>query len=162
MCRAVWGLPQAGILANKLLQKRLMSHGYYKCKQTPGLWKLTTRPIPLTPVVDNFGMKYEQQEDIDHLIKCVRIKYELTEDWMGNLYCSINLKWDYNHCTLDISMPGYIKKQLQKYKHASPCAHNTARMPQCQNNMAASPSAPSPLTRLPHYPKMISSTSSKL
>ena len=34
---AVWGLPQAGILANKLLHKRLKLHGYYKCVNTPGL-----------------------------------------------------------------------------------------------------------------------------
>jgi hypothetical protein len=30
MQRTVWGLPQAGILANKLLRKRLLPHGYYK------------------------------------------------------------------------------------------------------------------------------------
>jgi len=35
---AVWGLPQAGILANKLLRKRLAPKGYYECKQMPGLW----------------------------------------------------------------------------------------------------------------------------
>ncbi len=28
MRRAVWGLPQASILANKLLQKRLLPQGY--------------------------------------------------------------------------------------------------------------------------------------
>ncbi len=39
--RTVWGLPQAGILANKLLGKRLVPHGYYEYKHTPGLWKLT-------------------------------------------------------------------------------------------------------------------------
>jgi hypothetical protein len=33
MHRAVWGLPQAGILAN-ILRKRLAPHGYYECKQT--------------------------------------------------------------------------------------------------------------------------------
>ena len=38
MHRAVWGLPQAGILANKLLKKRLAPHGYYECANTPGLW----------------------------------------------------------------------------------------------------------------------------
>ncbi len=32
MRRAMWGLPQAGILANKLLKKRLAPHGYFKCK----------------------------------------------------------------------------------------------------------------------------------
>jgi hypothetical protein len=37
MRRAVWGLPHAGILANKLLRKRLAPHGYYECKQMPGL-----------------------------------------------------------------------------------------------------------------------------
>ena len=41
MERAVWGLPQAGILANKLLRKRLAPHGYYECINTPGLWKHT-------------------------------------------------------------------------------------------------------------------------
>jgi hypothetical protein len=39
MRRAVSGLPQAGILADKLLRKRLLSHGYYECANTPGLWK---------------------------------------------------------------------------------------------------------------------------
>ena len=37
--RAVWGLPQAGIQANKPLQKQLAPHGYYECMNTPGLWQ---------------------------------------------------------------------------------------------------------------------------
>jgi hypothetical protein len=120
MRRAVWGLPQAGILANKLLRKRLAPHGYYECKQTPGLWKHTSRPISFTLVVDDFGVKYTNKKDIDHLIDCLKTDYELTEDWDGDLYCGIKLKWDYEARTLDISMPGYIIKQLQKYKHACP------------------------------------------
>ena len=44
----------------------------------------------------------------------------ITKDWTGNLYCGINLKWDYVARTLDISMPGYIKKLLLKYKHRMP------------------------------------------
>jgi hypothetical protein len=120
MQRAVWGLPQAGILANKLLKKRLAPHGYYKCKQTPSVWKHTTRPISFTLVVNDFGVKYMRKEDIDHLIKCIKEQYELTKDWDRYLYCGIRLKWDYNIHTLDISMPGYILKQLQKYKHNCP------------------------------------------
>jgi hypothetical protein len=54
------------------------------------------------------------------LIKCIKEKYELTEDWTGDLYCGIKLLWDYNVRTLDISMPGYIKKLLHKYKHKMP------------------------------------------
>ncbi len=37
MRRTVWGLPQAGILVNKLLRKHLLPHGYYECNNTPGL-----------------------------------------------------------------------------------------------------------------------------
>jgi hypothetical protein len=48
MRRTVWGLPQAGILANKLLRRRLLPHGYYECNNTPGLWKHETRPISFT------------------------------------------------------------------------------------------------------------------
>ncbi len=120
MRRVVWGLPQAGKLANKLLKKHLAPHGYYECKQTLGLWKHTTRPISFTLVVNDFGVKYTHKEDIDHLIKCIKEQYELTKDLDGDLYCGIRLKWDYNIRTLDISMPGYILKQLQKYKHDCP------------------------------------------
>ena len=35
--RGMYGLPQAGILANKLLRKRLKPHGYYEVPHTPGL-----------------------------------------------------------------------------------------------------------------------------
>ncbi len=86
MQRAVWGLPQAGILANKLLRKQLAPHGYYECKQTPGLWKQATWPISFTLVVINFGVKYINKDYVNHLIQCLKKKYELTKDWDGNLY----------------------------------------------------------------------------
>jgi hypothetical protein len=120
MRRAVWGLPQAGILANKLLRRRLLPHGYYECANTPGLWKHVSRPISFTLVVDDFGVKYVGKEHATHLIDCIKEKYGVTEDWTGDLYCGIKLKWDYVARTLDISMPGYIKKLLQKYKHRMP------------------------------------------
>jgi hypothetical protein len=46
--------------------------------------------------------------------------YDLTKDWTGNLYRGIKLNWDYDVRMLDISMTGYIKKLLQKYKHCVP------------------------------------------
>jgi hypothetical protein len=72
-------------LANKLLKKHLAPHGNFECKQTPCLWKHPTHPISFTLVVNNFGMKYTHQEDIDHLIMYIKEKYELTKDWDGNL-----------------------------------------------------------------------------
>ena len=90
MRRAVWGLLQ------KLLHKRLTPKGYYECKQTPGLWQHITRPISFTLVVDKFVVKYTNKADVDHLIKCLKENYNLTQDWDGNLYCRIKLKWNYD------------------------------------------------------------------
>jgi hypothetical protein len=36
--KGMYGLPQAGILANKLLEKRLAVHGYAPLPHTHGLW----------------------------------------------------------------------------------------------------------------------------
>jgi hypothetical protein len=44
----------------------------------------------------------------------------LTKDWTGNLYCGIQLNWDYAGWTVNIPMPGYIKKKLQEYGHIMP------------------------------------------
>ena len=56
----MYGLPQAGLLANELLEKRLNEAGYRqsKLKLVPGLWKHDWRPIQFTLVVDDFGVKY--------------------------------------------------------------------------------------------------------
>jgi hypothetical protein len=105
MRRAVWGLPQAGILANKLLRKCLAPKGYYECKQTPSLWQHVTRPISFTLVVDDFGMKYTNKANVNHLIECLKENYDLTQDWDSDLYCGIQLKWNYDEQTLDLSMP---------------------------------------------------------
>jgi hypothetical protein len=72
MRRAVWGLLQAGILANKLLRHKLAPFGYYEHVSTPGLWYHKTRPISFTLDVDNFGVKYVNKEDIDHLIASIK------------------------------------------------------------------------------------------
>jgi hypothetical protein len=37
--KGMYGLPQAGIIANQLLKKRLSKKGYYQCQHTPGLWR---------------------------------------------------------------------------------------------------------------------------
>jgi hypothetical protein len=71
-------------------------------------------------VVGNFGIKYVNKEDVDHLIASIKTTYSLTKDWIGNLYCGIALEWDYKNGHIDISMPGCIKKKLQEYGHTMP------------------------------------------
>eukprot|EP00956_Cyclotella_meneghiniana_P026599 scaffold57893_cov25-Cyclotella_meneghiniana.AAC.1 len=115
--RAMYGLPQAGVLANKLLKERLAKHGYYEVAHTPGVWKHISRPVSFTLVVDGFGIKYVGKEHAEHLLHALKEHYTLDIDWEGKLYCGISLDWDYERKTVDISMPGYIKKLLQRFHH---------------------------------------------
>jgi hypothetical protein len=109
--KGMYGLPQAGMLANKLLKERLDKHGYFETTHTPGLWKHITRPIIFALVVDDFGIQYVGKEHTHHLIAALKQDYEaVTTDWEGELFCGITLKWDYVNHTVDLSMPGYVKK----------------------------------------------------
>jgi hypothetical protein len=68
MRHAIWGLPQAGILANKRLHGKLEPFGYFEHANTLGLWSHKMRPISFMLVVDKFGIKYAKKEDVDHSI----------------------------------------------------------------------------------------------
>jgi hypothetical protein len=56
--RGCYRLPQAGILANKLLKEHLTVDGYSKLLHSTGLLTHKTRPIQYTLVVNDFGVKY--------------------------------------------------------------------------------------------------------
>jgi hypothetical protein len=132
--KGMYGLPQAGRLANYLLVKRLAPHGYHPVGHTHGLWRHITRPFTFTLVVDNFGVKYVDKDNVDHLLNALKKNYEVTEDWERKLYCGISLKWDYSNGTIDLSMPGYIENTLHKFQHNKPDrpqhAPYSARTPQ--------------------------------
>ena len=125
----MYGLPQAGILANKLLRQRLELHGYYEVEHTPGLWRHRTLPIQFTLVVDDFGVKYINKENALHLINALKDEYEIKTDWKGQLYCGISLDWNYEQGFVDTKMPGYAMKQIKKYKHKLQKRRNTPLQP---------------------------------
>jgi hypothetical protein len=95
--KGMFGLPQAGILANKLLKLRLACRGYFEQPHTPGLWKHAAWPIWFNLCVDDFGVKYIGDKYLKHLFAAPWTEtYKIVEDWKGNLYCGISLTWNYN------------------------------------------------------------------
>jgi hypothetical protein len=56
--KGMYGLKQAVLLANQLLQTRLAPFGYYPARHTPGLWLHKIWPISFTLVVDDLTVKY--------------------------------------------------------------------------------------------------------
>jgi hypothetical protein len=118
--KGMYSLPQAGILANQLLVKRLAPFGYYPVTHTPGLWRHKHRPVLFSLVVDNFGVKYVGKEHAQHLIDTLSSFYELTVDWDATKYCGITLEWDYVNHTVDLSMPNYVADALHHFQCPTP------------------------------------------
>jgi hypothetical protein len=118
--KGMYGLPQAGRIANDALVPYLERNGYMQSKHTHGLFTHTTRPTAFSLIVDDFGVKYVGKENAQHLIDTLSAKYKITTDWTGTLYCGITLKWDYTKRTVELSMPTYVAKALQRFQHELP------------------------------------------
>jgi hypothetical protein len=70
--KGMYGLPQAGILANELLQRNLAQDGYRPMNHTHSLWTHDNHPISFSLVVDDFGVKYIGREHAEHLMTCIK------------------------------------------------------------------------------------------
>ena len=117
----MYGLPQAGLLANELLEKRLNKNGYFQSKFVAGLWAHKTQPIQFTLVVDDFGVKYVGEEHANHLLKTLEQHYKVTADWTGNRCIGIHLRWDQVNHQVHLFMPGYVHKSLTIFQHKQQC-----------------------------------------
>jgi hypothetical protein len=131
--KGVYGLPQAGILAQNLLEEQLNKHGYHQSPTTPGPWRHDWRPISFTLCIDNFGIKYVGKEHADHLAKILNEYYVCSIDWTGTHYIGMNMDWDYSQCQVHVSMLDYVPKALTRFRHCKP------RTPQHQPNPHVKP-----------------------
>jgi hypothetical protein len=118
--RGMYGLPQAGIIAQELFEEKLKAAGYTQSKFTPGYWKHEWRPISFTLVRDNFGVKYISKEHAMHLIRVLKEHYEVEEDWEGMRYLGITINWDYHNHEVHLSMPEYVECVLTRFGHPIP------------------------------------------
>eukprot|EP00957_Ditylum_brightwellii_P095718 7293004-Ditylum_brightwellii.AAC.1 len=103
----MYGLPQAGILANKLLTERLTEYGYYPVQHTPGLWRHNWRREKFALIIDDFGVKITGEKHGEHLVTALQKHYEVTVDKEEKMFCGIHLDWDHNNKKMDLAMPRY-------------------------------------------------------
>ena len=45
--------------------------------------------------MDDFGIKYELQADINNILDSLKKTYMIYEEWDVKLYFGLNLEWDY-------------------------------------------------------------------
>ena len=71
-------------------------------------------------MVDDFGIKYVGEENLQHLVSILRENYEISMDKEGTRYVGIHFDWDYKNREVHLSMPGYVKKALKRFQHQLP------------------------------------------
>ena len=118
--KGMYGISQAGKISNYKLKLNIAKFGYDPAPTTPGLWRHQTHPLRISLGVDEFGFKYERQEDITHLLNVLKTIYKISEYWDGNLYCGIHLKWFSYKQEVMASMKNYVTKSLHKFQHTTP------------------------------------------
>ena len=115
--KGMYGLKQAAILANQQLQQNLAKEGYYPIQGTSGLWKHRTLQTKIVLCIDDFGIKYFRKQDLEHFLHSISKYYDYHIDKTGTNYIGLTLEWDYARGMVEISMPGYINRLLQRIKH---------------------------------------------
>ena len=118
--RGMYVLVQAGIIAHNALNTYIKPYSYATARIKQGLWMHKYRDINFTQVVDEFGINYMNKKDAYHLIASLQTRYEVTQYCKGGLYCGIILKWKFVVIILEISIPGYVKDTLHKFRHPIP------------------------------------------
>jgi hypothetical protein len=76
------------------------------------LFRHRTRNIDFTLVVDDFGIQYTLDEDLDHLIHCLEELYEIKIERTGNRFLGFDIDYDMSARTITMSYPGYLATLL--------------------------------------------------
>ena len=112
--KGMYGLRQAAILAYKYLQTTLQPFRYFPIPGTVGMWKHHTRPIHFCLCFDDFGIKYFNKNDVQHLQQAISTVFQYSTDWSGNFFCGMQFDWNYTEGYVDVSMPNYVEKALKR------------------------------------------------
>ena len=113
--KGMYGLPNAGRIAQDKLIIHLIEDGYHQCPHTPCLFKHESRDIAFSLVVDDFGIKHKKPEDLDHLFETLRKHYTITTDPEGSKYLGIDISHDRIARTITLSMPNYVQDALTRF-----------------------------------------------
>mmetsp|Transcript_9681 Transcript_9681/g.13929 ORF Transcript_9681/g.13929 Transcript_9681/m.13929 type:complete len:126 (+) Transcript_9681:412-789(+) len=87
--KGMYGLPQAGKIANDQLIEFLKLQVYKECNITLELWRHETRDITFWLVVNDFGIKYDN--NLQHLLMVPKKHYKVSIDMKGEKFLEIKL-----------------------------------------------------------------------
>ena len=118
--KGMYDLKQAACIAFNCLVTLMKPQGYAPLHCNPGILTHEKRDIIFTLCVNDFGIKYSNMDDANHLLNTLQTYYKISTDWSGTQYCGLTLDWNYLKRYVDVSMPGYVPKALHKFQHPHP------------------------------------------
>ena len=94
--KCLYGHPASGRLSFLKLKGILEEGGFYEDLEVDCLFKHRTRNIMFTLIVDDMGIKYAKQEDLDYLVSIIEPHWKLKVDLTGSKFIGMHLAWQYD------------------------------------------------------------------
>ena len=114
--KGIYGLAQAGRLAQKRLFEHLNQRGYHAISPlNPCIFRHERDDIVFCLVVDDFGVKYREEAQARRLMDVLKEVYTIKEDWSGTSYVGFNIAHDQVKGTLTLSMPRYVEDAAARF-----------------------------------------------
>ena len=111
---SMYGHPAAGRIAQTAFKALVKAHGYHEHPDVPCLFTHSTRPTSFTLIVDDLGIKIFSENDLQHLIDTIKVKWDVKVDRTGAKYNGVRLTWDYKNNTLITDIPNYVAESLAR------------------------------------------------
>ena len=100
--------------------KKFLNSVILDVHEGPGVSRHETWKTTFVLCVDSFCIKYHNKDDLDHLLNMLRMKYTISTDRTGSNYIRLTIDYNYSKGHVEISMPEYTDKILQKILHMPP------------------------------------------
>ena len=87
----------------------LEKYGYRPSTHAPNIWSHDKYRTKFCLCVDEFGEKFFDKEEAQHLINALRAAFDITIYWTSSKFCDLELDWDYSRKYVDVAMPDSVR-----------------------------------------------------
>ena len=112
--KGMYGLKQAGLLANECIVKHFAKYDCIQSKNVPCLFVRKDKSTDFCLMVDNLLIK-ANKTNRERLYGCLLVLYEITTDDTGSKYINIEMCHDRAAGTIECAMKGYMDKVVTRF-----------------------------------------------
>lgn len=137
LAKAMYGYPAAGLLSFKRLKTALEAADFYEHPIVDCLFLHKTRSIVFALIVDDMGIKFDNEDDLQYLLSTIGPHWKVKLDRSGTKFLGMTLQWKYELPLPEVTLsaPTTIPDALAKF---------------CKHKQMKGKSTPSPYTQI-HY-----------